>query len=275
MCGKAILGDFVHTLGANLHFHPFLLGTKDGDVEAFVTIALGHGQPVAQPSQVALVFGSDDGEYFPALCLLLLQGCIEDDADGEEVVHAVEAATLLLHFLPDGVDTLRAPLDVVVQALGIEHLANGLNEAGDVGIAAFLGGVEAILDKVVGIVLQVFQREVLQFAFQLVESQFVRQRSIYISGLGRYIAACGLVFAVLDLAHLHDASRNEQQHHAHIARLTDEQVAEIVRAHRFHLGFERLHAAQRFDGGQYFGAEFSGHRAPVIALIGLRHQVSC
>ena len=31
-------GHFVHALGANLYFHPFVLGTQNGDVKTFVTI---------------------------------------------------------------------------------------------------------------------------------------------------------------------------------------------------------------------------------------------
>ena len=42
---------------------------------------------------------------------------------------------------------------------------------------------QLLTDMIVGIVFQIFQREVLEFTFQLVKSQFVSQWGIEIGGL--------------------------------------------------------------------------------------------
>ena len=56
---------------------------------------------------------------------------------------------------------------------------------------------------------------------------------------------------VLDEAHQYHTTGNEQQHHAHIGCLRDEQVAEIIRfEHLFVQGFELVHT---FEGGEVFG----------------------
>ena len=39
---EAMLGYVVHSLGAYLHLHPFVLRTKHSNVQALVTIRLGH-----------------------------------------------------------------------------------------------------------------------------------------------------------------------------------------------------------------------------------------
>ena len=182
--GQAVFGNLVHAFRPDLHFHPFILRPFHRDVQTFVAVAFGHGQPVAQTFQVAFVFVGNQREHLPALFFFFLQRCIENDADGKEIVHAAEAALLFLHLLPDGVDALGAPLHVVAQSLGVEHLADRFGEAFDVGIAGAFGGVQALFDEVVGIVFQIFQAQVLQLAFQFVESQLVGQRCKEVSRLG-------------------------------------------------------------------------------------------
>ena len=54
-----------------------------------------------------------------------------------------------------------------------EVLAHRTDEALDVGVAGTLRGVEFLLDQIVGVVLEILQREVLQLALELVEAQFV------------------------------------------------------------------------------------------------------
>ena len=115
--------------------------------------------------------------------LLLFQRGIDDDADGEEVIDSLEGTLLLLHLLPDAVDGLGAPLDVELQTRLRQSLADGLDKALDISITTLLGGTELVLDVIVGIVLKILQRQVLQLAFQLVKTQFVSQGSIEIGCL--------------------------------------------------------------------------------------------
>ena len=158
-----MFGDFVHALGAYLHLDPFVLGAFDGDVQTFVAVALGHSEPVAQAFQIAFVFVGYEREHFPALFLLLLERRVENDAYGKQVVHPIKAALLLLHLLPNGVYTLCAPLHVVTQSFGIEHFADRSNKVFDISIAGPLCSIKVLLNHIVGIVLQVFEAEVLKF----------------------------------------------------------------------------------------------------------------
>ena len=58
----------------------------------------------------------------PAELFLGLLRAVDDDADGEDVVDALEGHVLLVHLRPDREDRLRAALDVVFHAEAVEPL---------------------------------------------------------------------------------------------------------------------------------------------------------
>ena len=213
---QTAFGYLVHALGAYLHFHPLLLGSQHGDVQAFVAVGLGHTQPVAQTFGVGLIHVGHDGEGLPALHLLLFECRIDDDTDGKQVVNTLEVTLLLLHLLPDGVDGLCAALHVELQSDGLQPLPDGFDETINVGVAALLRGVQLLLDHVVGIVLQVLQRQVLELALQLVETQLMGKWGIEVSRLVAD-ALLGVFFlGVAYLAHQVHAVGNHDENHAHV-----------------------------------------------------------
>ena len=94
--------------------------------------------------------------------------------------------------------------------------------------------------------LQVFERQVLQFRFQFVESKLVSEGGIDVRRLDREATARFGIGIIFDKTHQHHTAGNEQQHHAHIRRLRNEQVAEIVRFE--HLLIHRLEFVHTFEG---------------------------
>ena len=130
-----MFGDIVHSFGSDLYFHPFVLRSQYGGVQTLVSVALRHAEPVAHTLRVRLIHVCNQGECLPALHVFLLSRRIDDDADGEEVIYTLEGALLLLHLLPDGVDTLGSSLHVIFQSGSIEFLLDRLDESGDIGIA--------------------------------------------------------------------------------------------------------------------------------------------
>ena len=252
--GQSALGNLVHSLGANLHLHPFLLGSQDGDVQAFVAVRFRHGEPVAQSLRVGLIHVGDDGKGLPALHFLLFHGRVDDDADGEKVVDALEAAILLLHLLPDGVNRLRAAFHVERESGLCEPLLYGLDEAFDVGVAALLRGAQLFANHVVGIVLAVFQREVFELRFQLVETQLVSQWRIEKRRLLADALLGLFVVRVADLPHQVHALGNHDEDDAHVLGKREQQVAEILAFHhgRFHV--QLADARQSVENGVHLHA---------------------
>ena len=242
--GNAALGHLVHTLRANLNLDPLLLRAEHGDVKTLVAVGLRHRQPVAQTLRVGLIHIGHNTVCLPALLLLDVLGTVDDDADGKQVVDALKAAFLLLHLLPDGVYRLGAPLDVKRQASPCQLVADRLYEALDIAVTTLLRLGELVLDEVVGVVLQVLEREVLQFGFQLVETQFMSQRRIQVGRLLAHLTAQLVVRRVAYLPHQVHAVGNHDEYHAHILSKRQQQVAEVLALNNGILLVELLDAAQ-------------------------------
>ena len=75
-------------------------------------------------------------------------------------------------------DGFGTSLDVELQSGFLYLLLDRIDERSDILVAGCFRLVELLLYKVVGFPLRIFQRQVFQFRFQLVKSQFVGQRSI-------------------------------------------------------------------------------------------------
>ena len=215
---ESVLCNIVHALGSDLYLYPFVFRTQHSGMQTFITVALRHAEPVAHTLWVWLIHVGDEGKGLPALHILFLSWCIEDNTDGKEVVYTLEGALLLLHLLPDRVDTLGAAFHVIFQTGSIELLLDWLDEAGDIGIARSLGGVQLVLYHIVGVVLEILQTEVFQFALQFVESQFVGEWGIEVACLFAYFMLCLFLFGITNLSHHVHAVGNHDEDDAHILR---------------------------------------------------------
>ena len=81
---------------------------------------------------------------------------------------------------------------------------------------------------IVGIVLQVFQREVFQLALQLVESQLVSQGRIEIGGFLAHTLLGLFGLGVANLSHQVHTVGNHDEDDAHVLGKRQQQVAEIL-----------------------------------------------
>ena len=71
--------------------------------EACISVRLGFAKPVAHALGVRLIHVGDDAEHLPAVGMLAFEGGVEYDAQGIQVVYAIDVDMLFLHLLPDGV----------------------------------------------------------------------------------------------------------------------------------------------------------------------------
>ena len=216
VCSQSVFGDIVHSFGSDLDFYPFVLRSQHGGVQTLVSVALRHAEPVAHTLWVRLIHVCDQGECLPAQHVFLLSWCVDDDSDGEKVIYTLEGALLLLHLLPDGVDALGASLHVIFQSGSIQFLLDRLDESGDIGIARSLGGIQLLLNHIVGIVLQILQAQVFQLALQFVETQLVGEWGIEVAGFLAHLVLCLLLFGITDLSHHVHAVGNHDEDYAHV-----------------------------------------------------------
>ena len=186
--GKALLRDVIHAVGAYLHLYPLTLLRHHRGVERLVAVRLRMVDPVTQTVGVALINLVErhvDLEAFVDLILPLLGG--EDDAHGEDVVDFLEGDVLVLHLAPDGVGTLDASLDVVLEAHLVERLADGRGEVVKHLVALGLGHGQLLDDAVVFLGMLKLEAQVLELRLNLVEPQAVGNRRIDIERLAGYL----------------------------------------------------------------------------------------
>ena len=253
MGSQTSLGNLVHTLGTNLHFHPFALRPHDGDVQAFVAVGFGHTQPVAHPLGIGSIHVGNDGEDLPAVLLFLVRLAIQNDTDGKKVVDALKIATLLLHLLPDGVDALGTAFHVELETCSLQLLFNRTDEVGDIEVTRTLRFVQLVLDHVVGIVLQVFEREV--FQFRLDEVELVCQGCIELACFLSYLAALFIGSAFLDLTHQVDTVGNDDEDDAHVFGKGKQEVAEVLGFDAGVAGIELVDLGYSVENGCYLVAK--------------------
>ena len=179
--------------------------------------------------------------YLPLITFLFpLSSLLKDNADGKEVIDPLEVTFLFLHFLPDRVYRLSAPLDMEFQSCCCQTLADRLDETLDIGITTFLRSTQFLLDMIICIMLQIFQRQVLQLRLHLIESQLVGKRRIEIGSLLTHLPLRFHLFRITYLAHQVHTVGNHDQDNAHILCKRKQQVTEILCLHDWILLIELL-----------------------------------
>ena len=128
-------------------------------------------------------------------------------------------------------------------------MAHRSDKAFDISIAGTLGLVQFVFDMIVGIVLQIFQREVFQLALQPVESQLVSQGRIEIVGFHAHLATCLVVLGVANLSHQVHTVGNHDEDDAHVFCKRQQQVAEILALYHRVLLVEFTHTNESADDG--------------------------
>ena len=103
------------------------------------------------------------------------------------------------------------------------------DESCDIAVARFLCSVQFLLYVVVHIVLRIFQRQVFQFRLQLIQSQFVCERSIKVCSFVGHLEPRFLIGAVFDLPHQVDAVGYDYQDNPHVFCERQQEIPEVFR----------------------------------------------
>ncbi len=224
--GAALFGVVIHPRGPDLHLdgHSFL--RLHGRMERFVAVVTRLGDPVAEPAGVGFVFFRDQGIDLPAECLLdfMDRFAIDDEAHGEQVVYLVEADLLLLHLLPDGVGTLGAGFQGVLDAFAVQLVLERVDEVPNQRFALRFRVLDLAHDLLVALRLGEFEEDVLHLALDAVHAQLVGERDIEHHGFHELLHALG-GRQDADAAHYLEAVRQLDQDHARIGGVGDDELA--------------------------------------------------
>ena len=152
---------------------------------------------------------------------------VNDEPDGEDIVHPVKIHFLLLHFLPDGPGGLGADLQFVPDTRIGELFLERLNELGGQFDAVFLRSFQAIGDGPVLLRLGKAEVDVLHFAFDVVQAQLVGEGNVQHERLQNLVFA-GRFGEHVQVSHDLQAVGDFQHRHTGIGGILDNQFLIIL-----------------------------------------------
>ncbi|MNM80777.1 hypothetical protein D3C81_927540 [compost metagenome] len=177
-----------------------------------------------------------------------------------DVIQLVEGQALLLHLPPDAVDVLGPATDLGVDALHAQFARQHLLHVLDVALAGDARFVDLARDAPVGVRLQVAERQVFQFPFQLPDAQPVGQRRMDVAGQLGQRAALFLI-ELVGRAHARQLPGQQDRHHPQVADDGQQQPAQAFAvAARLATGVQGPHRV-----GCVLAVEQADHRRLVAA----------
>ena len=137
-------------------------------MQGFVSVTFGYGEPVAQTFGIGHIHIGHNGIYLPAFLFFLVDGRVQNDSDGKQVIHSFEGTFLFLHFLIDGMDGLGTPFHVELQSCFFQLMLYRFDKGGYVFVTGGFRFVQFVLYMIIYVVFGIFQGKVFQFRFQFV-----------------------------------------------------------------------------------------------------------
>ena len=266
MRGHAVLGMLVHLVGADLHLERLALRAHHRRMQRLVVVRFRARDVVVE---LALYRGPQVVHH--AEHRVALADVLHDHAHRADVVELLERHALAAHLPPDRIDMLRPPLDRArLDARPGELLAQGGDEALDVGLAVETPLVQELRDLLVDLGLVVAERVVLQLPLHLRDAEPVGERREELQRLAPRGAA-NRVVGLGDAAQVHHALGELDQHHAHVLGDGEEHLAQLLHVHAGGVeGLDPPGTRQALQQRGELGAEVGLHRVEVELGLGDR-----
>ena len=238
MRGEAVLGHVIHPARPDLHFHVGAFLVADGNMEALVAIRLGIGNPVPEAFGIRLILLRNEGIHLPAEVFLQFRifVAIDDEADGEHIVNALEGHFLLLHLGPDGISGLRADLEFILDPGLIQTDLERFDELGHQLLPVLLRRFEFVGNKAVFLRFCISEIDILHLPLDVVQSQLMGKGNVEHQRLENLLLARS-PGEDLQRAHHFQPVRQFENRHARITGVLYDQFLVIL---RFQAGIFRL-----------------------------------
>ena len=169
--GKAFFCHLVHAVASDLYLYPSTQFTHQGNVESLVAVCLRVVEPVAETVRMTLVYladGNIDIEAFVHLVGSVLW--CHDDANRKNIVDFIEGYVFVLHFVPDGIRTLYACLDLVFYTQLVKFFTDRTGKIIEENISLSFSISQFMLNVGIFLWMVVSEAEIFQFGFYLVQS---------------------------------------------------------------------------------------------------------
>jgi len=189
--GDALFGMRVHVVRTNLHFQRLAFGTDNGRMQRLIVIALRTRDVVVELARHRRPQRVHDAER-----RIARRHVAHEHAQCADVVQRREIVALALHFFPDRIDMLRAPGDIGGDVRRGQRGAQMIGRFADEGFALITAFVEQRGHAAIDIRMQIAEREIFQFPFQLPDAEPVGERRVDVgSELGQIALAFRRKFA--------------------------------------------------------------------------------
>ena len=188
-------------------------------MDRLVTVLLGLVDIVDERIRALVVEVGEqriDAQALVLLCHARLLIELDDNVDLMHMLQFLEGLSRVLHLAPQGIDRTRTGIDVRLDAMLGQGLANGLQKCLNILAMHAHIAVDLLLDAVILLGRTPTEREVLEFRLDLVKAQSIGKGSIEVVGLRR------------DLHLLVGAHRTKGTHVVHTVGQFDEQRANII-----------------------------------------------
>ena len=222
MRGDAVFGDLVHLAGADLQLDALLAGADHRGMNGAVIVLLRRGDVILEPPGNDRPRGVDDTER-----LIAFDHAADDDAETENIGKLFEADGLALHLAPDRIGAL-APAGYFGRDTTVGELSGELLlDLGDPGFAAFGQRFEPLGNHLVGVGVELAERQILELLAHFLHAHAAGKRGIDVERFLRRDAP-RLGRAVFESAHIVQPVGELDQQHAHIVGDGEQKLAQIL-----------------------------------------------
>ena len=175
MCCVSFLRNFIHSASTNLHLHPFPFLTHHCGVQRFISVSFRSADPVAQTIRIGCEVIRYYGIHFPAIRFFSFIRRINCDTDSKQVIYFLKSNLLLFHFIPDRVNRFWPALYFVFKTFFIEFFPNRTRKLLYKLFTFLFTLLKLQCNGFENFRLSIFQCQIIQFGFDGIQSQTMRQ----------------------------------------------------------------------------------------------------
>jgi hypothetical protein len=221
--GHAQFRDLVHFAGADLDLDALLFRPDHAGVERLIAVRLGRADVILEAAGHHRIGAVQDAEG-----AIAIGDVVDDDAEGRDIRQLLERHVLALHLAPDRVGRLFAAGDGRLDPLLLQRARQLGDDAVGARLAAFAQEGQALEDGIARLLVEVGERQVLQFVLHLVHADALGQRGVDLQRLAGDALALLDVADVVEGLHVVQAVGQLHQQDPNVLGHGEDELAEVL-----------------------------------------------
>ena len=230
---NTVFRSTVHVVGADLYLKWLPGRPHKRSMQGLIHVRLRHGDIVLKPSGNGLIHLMDYAQS-----RITISYRIHNDPNGKQVIDLIQRLSLIYHLLIDTEKMLCPPVNAGFNSCIINMLAHFLHQLLNILLPYTLTNRHLFHQIIVGFRMKIFQRQVIQFNFNLGNTKTLGKRTVYFLRFpgDTLLALRGLIFQrphivqpVRQLDHDNpDILGHSQEHFSQVLRLHFQTVRRLI-----------------------------------------------